>query len=327
MGKKSGPKQPTPPDPYEIARADSEFNRINQNTPFGSLEFSGENNNIANMTFSPEIQALFDQQTNLSGQTLDQAGQRLAGLDQNPIDMSMFNGIQQDAGLSEFNPTGLPEVPGDFNQLRKDQEDAFFQRGRRLLEPQFQRQNEGLQQQLANQGLVANDEASLDQFDQFNDNRNRTFQDLADQSIQRGGDEMQRELANILSTRGQLFGEQFQESGFNNNVRQQGLQNNNAGRLQGLQEQLGSRGQQFNEFASLMGLGQTQMPGLENFFGPGQTDFLGAQALNQQQQNNNFNASTGNKNAGLGGLFGLGSSLITGAGNAGGFGNLFGGNN
>jgi hypothetical protein len=283
--------------------------------------------------------------------------------------------------------SGLPEIPTNFNQLRQDQEDAFFQRGRRLLEPQFERQEDRLRQTLANQGLFAGDEAAGDQFQIFGENRNRAFQDLADQSILRGGQEAGNELARILGTRQQGFGEalgagqfnnqaglnqlnaglsgfgaagqglsnQLATAGFNNQAAQQGLQNlnfanqqgfqnfnqaqqqglqnfnaaqqqglqnfnqaqqqellnSNAGRLQGLQEALGLRGNQFNELASLLGLQQTATPGLQNFFGPGQTDFLGASALQQQQLNNNFAAQTGTKNAGMGGLFGLGSALGT----------------
>jgi len=375
MGKKSGPTPPPAPDPRVLAETDAEFNRIDQFTPQGSLTFGGPSRNQATLTLTPEMQEIFETQLGLDLSFLNLGQDRLGDLDPNPINLDQFGPIQTDAGLSGidlanqlgFNPgafglgpndlpefqntldlSGLPEIPQDFDQLRSDQEDAFFQRGRRLLNPEFERQEDRLTQTLANQGLFAGDEAAGQQQQIFGENRNRTFQDLADQSILRGGDEASRELARILGTRGQGFNEALGQgqffnqaalsdfgsrlgafgastqglqnllgaTGFNNTVGQQNLMNMNAGRAQGINEQQAIRSNQFNELASLLGLQQTQQPGLQNFFTPGQVDVMGAQALNQNQLNQNFQAEMARNNAGMGGLFGLGSSLISGAGAA-----------
>jgi hypothetical protein len=314
MSKFSDPKPPKPINPYDVARADSEFNRINQFTPYGSLTFSGPNNSNATMSLTPEMQQLLDTRFSTDQAMLDAALGRMSFFDQAPINLDQFGPIQSDAGLGEFSPTGLPELPGDMDAFRSRIEDAYFQRGRRLLEPQFARQEETLRDTLANQGLPTTSDAFLDQYSQFNVDRGNTFQNLADTSVLAGGQEASRLLADTLAQRGTLFGEQFGETQFNNAVRQAGLQNQNAGRAQGLQEAIGLRGNQFNELASLLGLQQVQTPNMQNFFGPGQVDFLGTQALRAQQQQNAYQSELQANQGMLGGLFGLGSSALIGAG-------------
>jgi hypothetical protein len=325
MGKKSAPDAPQPVDPYQVARADADFNRIDQYTPYGSLTFGGPNRNQATLSFSPEMQQLMDSRFGMDQAMLDEAFSRMGSFDSAPIDLSQFGPIQSDAGLSEFSATGLPELPGDMDPFRQRIEDAVFQRGRRLLEPQFQRQEDTLRDTLANQGLPQTSEAFLDQYSQFNTDRGNTYQNLADSAVMMGGQEASRLLADTLAQRGTLFGEQLTGSNFNNAVRQAGLQNQNTGRVQGLNEALGIRGNQFNELASLLGLQQVQAPQMQNFFGPGQVDFMGAQALNAQQQQNAYQGQLQQQQAMLGGLSSLGAAGLMGAGAAGGFGNLFGG--
>jgi hypothetical protein len=313
MGK-SAPRPPTPPDPRELAQADAEFNRINQITPKGNLTFSGPNRNVATQTFSPEIQALFDQGLGISNLLFGQVPGRLGALDQNPIDLSQFGDIQSDAGLQNFNfdQSGLPGIPGNFGEFRNEIEDAFFERSSRLLNPQFEQQEEQLRQTLANQGLFSGDQAATQQFETFGENRNRAFGDIANSAVLFGGQEASRQLADILGTRQQSFNNQFTSNQANNLIGQQNLGNQNAGRVQALNEIMGMRGNQFNEIAALLGLNQIQPQGLNNFFGPGQVDVLGANALNLNQQNQNFQAANNTKSAGLGGLATLGSAGITG---------------
>jgi len=316
MGKKSSPAPPEPVDPWEVARADAEFNRIDQFTPWGSLTYSGPNRSIANLNLTPEMQALTDTRFQTDQAMLDAALGRIGDLNQQPIDLSSFGPIQSDAGLSEFAATGLPQLPGDMGDFRSRIEDAYFQRGRRLLEPQFARQEDALRDRLANQGLPTTSDAFLDQYGQFNVERGNTFANLADQAVMAGGQEASRLLGDTMAQRGMLFGEQLTGSNFNNSVRQAAMQNQNAARVQALQEALGVRGNQFNELASLLGLQQVQAPQMQNFFGPGQVDFMGAQALNAQQQQYAHQAAMQQQQAGLGGLFGLGAAALTGAGAA-----------
>lgn len=132
-----------------------------------------------------------------------------------------------------------------------------------MLDEQFGRQEERLRQTLANQGLQSGGAAFNDEFGQFNQRRNESFRNLANESVLFGGQEATRELANQSGLRNQLFGE--------------------AGAV---------RSNQFNELASLLGLQQVQQPGLNNFFGPGQVNALDSFGLQQGARQNNFNTQS-----------------------------------
>lgn len=301
------------PDPREVAGAEAEYNRINQVTPFGNLTFSGPNRNTATLEFTPEMQQLFNTRMGIDQSLASAGGERIGALDPNPINLDQFGPIQSTAGFSQYNPTGLPEIPTDMGAYRNNIEDAYFQRGRRLLDPTYQRQEEQLRQTLANQGLPSTGNAFLDQFDQFNTSRNSAYGNLANEAVMYGGQEASRLLADALASRGQLYNEGLTTTGFNNQLLQQDLMNANAGRVQGLNEATGIRGNQFNEMAALLGLQQVQAPQMSNFFAPGQVDILGANQLGLQA--NMFNAQQQNQmNSGKNsGLAGLGSAYITGA--------------
>lgn len=364
------PAPPPAPDPREIARTDAEFNRIDQFTPGGSLTFSGPNRNVANLEFSPEVQANFEQQLGIDRNLLSSALRRQGFLNDRPIDLSQFGPIKSDIDQSNINfsgpqfgnlpglnapdfqgtidQSGLPQIPSDINQFRGDVEQAVFDRGRALLDPVFQDQERALQQSLANRGLPEFGEASNKATDRFTQGRDRAFTDLANQATITGGAEASRALGDQLAAQGQGFGQRLaggqfanqagllglganqdirqqlfgegiagsqasnQASALNQALQQQLLQNQNAARVQGLSEAQNVRGNQFNELMSLLGMQQTQQPGLNNFFAPGNSNVTGAFGLNQQAQQNAFNAQNSRSNALLGGLFGLGGSIIGG---------------
>lgn len=314
MGKKSTPAAPEPVDPREVAQADAEFNRIDQYTPYGSLTYSGPNRNIATLNLSPEMQGIIDSRMGIDQGMLDAAMGRLGDLNQAPIDLGAFGPILSDAGLSEFNPTGLPELPGDMGAFRNRIEDNYFERASRLLDPQFARQEEALRGTLANQGLPTTSDAFLDQYSQFNTDRGNTYSNLANEAVMYGGQEASRLLADAMGQRSMLFGEQLTGTNFNNAARQAALQNQNAARVQGLQEALGVRGNQFNELASLLGLQQVAAPQMQNFFGPAAVDYMGAQALNAQQQQNAYQGALQSQQAAMEGTYGLLGAGITAAG-------------
>lgn len=309
MGKKD-PAVVEQPDPFEIARADADFNRIDQITPYGNLTYSGPNRNTATLSLSPELQRVFDQRMGVDSAMMDQAGNLLANYDPSSIDLSQYGPIQSNIDRSGINFSGvdtsglpnpsLPQLSGfqgqlpalmgaatyqpsqmdiqggvagtdiprfdgftdvqrsidsvdmplfggftnvqgalDFsglqdlpvvnNELRSNVEDAYFQRARRLLEPQFQRQEDSLRQTLANQGLPGTSDAFLDQFDQFNTNRGNTFANVADQAVLAGGQEVSRMLADALGARRQQAGEITTQGQFANNAAGQLFGQNLAG--------------------------------------------------------------------------------------------------
>jgi len=154
---------------------------------------------------------------------------------------------------------------------------ARFEQGRELLAPQFQEDRERLEQQLADQGIPRGSEA-------FNEELNRLEQSQA---------------------------RQLQELSFNS-----------------VQTAEAQRAARFNEISSL--LGQQQVGGIGfNQFQPQASglDLFGAEqaAINRDFQNmlSQRQNSTAKRNALIGALGSLGSSTLGAAGEAGGFGALF----
>lgn len=117
----------------------------------------------------------------------------------------------------------------------------------------------------------------------------------------------------------QLFGQNLAKMQAENGAASQWTQQNqqaaqfgNQARSQGLQERAYVQNQPINQLTGLLSLGQVGMPqGVQ--YSPtqvGQTDVLGAHALNQQAQQNAYNAQMQNRSGLMGGLFSLGSAAI-----------------
>ena len=272
MGSKRQPAPPPAPDPRVIAQTEAEFNRINQNTPFGSLEFTGPNRNTANLTFSPELQALFSGQLGNDLGLQGLAGQALPGIG------NLINNPLSTQGLPGLNLPNLPTIGGNAEQYRGASERALFDRSRGLLDEQFGRDEDRLRQTLANQGLQSGGQAFGTEMGLFNQRRGETYENLARDAVLFGGQEASRTLSDQMG----LTGLQAQ-------LAQQQLANSSGVRGQLFGEQQNIRGSQFNELASLLGLNQTQIPGLQNFFAPSQVGVGDAFALNQASQQNAFN--------------------------------------
>ncbi len=171
MGKKD-PVQP--PDPLDVAQTDAAFNRIDQFTPTGNLTFSDRPggpagaNNVATLTLPPEIQALFDSQTQSDQGLLDLALGRLGGLE-----------------------GGLPDLIQGLDTSAGEVKNAFFDQGSELLNRQFDRDETQLRNSLANRGLTGagtNElgEAATSEFGVFGERKNQAFSNLALESVQRG---------------------------------------------------------------------------------------------------------------------------------------------
>ena len=186
MGKKGSTKVEAP-DPFEIASADAAFNRIDQFTPTGNLTFTDRPggpvgaSNVATLTLPPEIQALFESQTQSDQQLLNLALGRQEGFE---------------AGLPDL-VTGLSSTLEDFD--RGEIEAAHFERGSNLLNRQFDRDEDLLRQSLANRGLTGAGttelgEAAGTELGLFGSGKADAFENLALSSILAGGAEQDRLL-------------------------------------------------------------------------------------------------------------------------------------
>ena len=167
MGSKSSP----PPAPdyagaatqtaagnLEAARAAASANRVNQTTPYGSINYSqtptydvnGELNKDAgwNMTttLSPTQQRQFDANNRINEGLSDVA---TTGV-----------GFVKDAlgnPLQGANP--LTTTAGDPELLRREVGDALYKNSTQYLDPQFSQSDKALESKLANQGIVPGSEA------------------------------------------------------------------------------------------------------------------------------------------------------------------------
>lgn len=155
---------------------------------------------------------------------------------------------------------------------RATYEQALFDRQRGLLDPVFQEQEREMRSRLANQGLPVTSEAYGYDQGQFFDERNQQYGRAALDATLGAGNLMGQDISNAAALRSIPF----------------------------------------NEIASLLGIQQVQPPNLSNFYAPRGTDFTGAQALQTQAQQQNYQQRSGMYNNLMSGLFDLGRAAMGG---------------
>ena len=172
-----------------LATGKTYADRPNQYNPFGSVEW-GQSSTIDPSTgkpvttweqtqsYSPETQALIDQQMGNMGQrgmmqnnALDQAQTAM----QDAPDWAQF-GEQQ--GL-EYNP----------DQIRQRAEDAAYQRDTMRLDPQFAQKRAAMETKMRGQGLRAGDQAWDSQIETFNQGSNDAYERARLGSVNQGRQE------------------------------------------------------------------------------------------------------------------------------------------
>ena len=309
----SSPSAPAAPNPAalaaaqgaanaETARLQGRMNRMDTYTPFGSVTYTdmGDDRFRVDQTLSPENQALYDQQMNLGQGMLGLAEGAMGNL---PTDAFSLEGAP--AYQTGIDYSGLQGIPGagDFESARQAAADAAFSRVMDRLNPQFDKQQEALQTQLANQGIMLGSEGYTTAMDDFGRRRSDAGIAAGYDSIAAGEAMRQGLFANALQTRGQQLGERT----FDMNAINQARQNY-------LNEQVMSRNQQINELAALLqGQGAIQSPtrmtGPQTGVAP--TDVTGAYSLAAGIDANNYNQQMGTQQAAIGALANLGGSAIT----------------
>jgi hypothetical protein len=298
MGKKSGPAAPTPPDPVATAAAQSTYNReaaiaqanlnrIDQVTPQGSISYQqiGTNSDGTpqyrqTQTYSPEQQALYDQQNQIAqalGSTAqDQIGRvnatmgadfnyngmtpRVTGVNTQPVQrVNGTTNLQTSLGPSGNIQTDVG--PNDFSADARRVADSVYNQATSRLDPQFRQQDSDMQAKLAAQGISNNSDAYRREYDNFNRTRNDAYNQANYSAIQAGANEQSR-----------LFGLDLQRGNFHNQAQdQQYTQNLGAGEF--------GNNAQTQQFQNTMA-------------GTGFNNQAGAQQFNQDVQNANF-ANTG----------------------------------
>lgn len=161
-----GAAQATAQGNLQAAREATEANRVNYNTPYGSLAYSQDPSNpnrwTANVTLSPEQQQLLNQQNQTS-------------LNLGNLQNSATGRVQQTLG-SGFDTSTLPNAPVNAGTTGQQ---AIMNR----LQPQFDRSEEQLRTRLANQGIMQGSEAYNAEMNNFNQGKNDAYSQAALQGI------------------------------------------------------------------------------------------------------------------------------------------------
>lgn len=222
------------PDPYVTAAAQNgvnqqalmsaaQLNQINQNSPFGSLTYSGEigsPDRTQTVSLTPELQRLLDGQTDLSQGLTDLANTRLGGapteafsLDGAPdvrraqgvnFATSFDNGgtlqsnVNADPITKSFDPggtvqrgvnlSGVPQLRTDFENLGQEATDAAYRRNTRYMDPQFQQQEQDIRSRLAAQGITAGSDAYNREIQNFENSRQQAYDAARDSAVGQGYD-------------------------------------------------------------------------------------------------------------------------------------------
>lgn len=304
MGK-SAPSPPPAPDPAvvareqgaanaETARVTAALNRLNQYGPDGSITYdqNGPDNYSVRTTLSPEMQRIYDA-TRSAQTTYGQIGNaQLTGV-QAALSEPYRNPYANEtaAAIGRANTAGAQPINTNYDQVRQQSIDAAMSR----LDPMFTRDEEAMRSRLLASGIGQGSEAWNAEYGNFNQARN----DARMQAIM-NADGL---TGQAIQQAGALRQIPIQEAGQLVNL-------SNAGMTQGLVE----RSTPLNETAALLTGQQVQIPGLQQVpqtqVAP--TDVIGAYGMSQAAKNAGYQGQLAAYNAGLGGMYGLGSAAILG---------------
>jgi hypothetical protein len=286
----SKPKAPQPPSPQATADAQTSTNlatsisnntmgMIGQRGPDGSLTYNQTGSktiNIGGKTYDiPQYEAV----TSLSDvaqkryDTTNDATQNMADI------AKLLSGRIEDTAANPVSMDNLPDIPGSggYEASRKSVEDALYSR----LNPQLEQARASRETDLANRGIRIGSAA----YDRAMAGVGQNENDARQQVVLAGGQEQSR-LAGMDS----------------------------AARAQLLQERTAQANEPINRLSALLSQSQVNTPQYQTYTPQGMatTDVAGITQQNFANQQAQYQQKMAQQNALYGGLFGLGSSAITG---------------
>jgi hypothetical protein len=182
-----------PIDPAELIRLQAQANRVNVNSPYGTAAYSGPNKNTLTISPTANQQEILGQQEGSQIALGNVAQQLIPNL---PTSAMTFEGVQ-----------GLPGL-GDFGAERDKTEQAVFQRAVNLMNPEFARSQEQMEQTLATRGIpVGNAEARNYEVERFLRAKNQSLEGASQDAVLAGAAEQQRLFNQALTARQQGVGE------------------------------------------------------------------------------------------------------------------------
>ena len=172
------------------AQRTADFNFFDVRTPFGSQTFTGTPGTAGfqqNVNLAPEDQALLDQRRNVLG--------LLGGF-----------GLQQAQQSGDL--LGNPLLGGQaLTDSAAALEQATFDRGRNLLQPDLDRQRQQLESQLIARGLPRDSEAFLAEMGRLDRSQGQALENLALSSVGAGRQEQSRLLQSDIARRNAALNE------------------------------------------------------------------------------------------------------------------------
>lgn len=194
------PGTPPPPDlntPGGIIQAQSQANQINEVNPFGSSSYStGPDGRVTRTTsMSPEETAQLARMNQQRERAMGTAG-------------ATFSQVEANA-RTPFNLDGIPQMPGDYEQFRRSTEDKVYDAFKRRTDDQFARQEQAMQQRLADQGIPVGSERWKAEMTQFSRNRNDAQLDAQLTAFDAGSKESQNMFNNQNTLRSNAIDERL----------------------------------------------------------------------------------------------------------------------
>jgi len=258
------------------------MNNINQYTPYGSTVYNqtGDFTVDANGNQVPT----YSQTTSLSpmGQQILSGEQGVAS---SLIPAAQTLGQQAQSSTTtplNFNTADSAILNASPQQLEQNAANAVYREQAGFLNPQWDQQQQQLQDQLSRQGIPVGSDAYNNSMKQFANNRTQAYQAAQDSATAQGAQSAQT-----------LFG--MAQAGQNQNIQQQQLAQQNP--LQLLSEMYGA-----TPTTPSQPLTPTSQVGVSP------TDTIGAQALSTNARQQAYQAQVAQQNSMYGGLASLGST-------------------
>lgn len=273
--------------------------------------YTGQSYEIPTFTnvtqLSPSEQAIFDAnqsaELNLANLASDQSA-KIGDLLSTPFSLDSLGAMPTAPDLSGLSPNFQMSYVDDFSADRKRVEDALMQ----SMMPQLERQKDQLRTSTINSGFRAGSEG----YDTSMDEANRSMSDAQLQAILYAGQEQSR-LADLAYQQAQ-FGNTWAQQDYTNRYtgEQQDYTNQMDLRTKALEEAFSVRNQPINEISALLGASQVSMPTFSDVSMPTipTTDVAGLINENYDQQLAAYQYEQSQMSSILGGLLGMGSSLL-----------------
>ena len=294
---KTAPSVPQTPSAAETAAAQSQantstaaaqaaLNYVNQNTPYGSTSYNQTGSYTTpegqtvptytqNVSLSPMGQAILTGQQNVAN-TLIPTTQTLA----NQANSAATNPLNFNTPFSSY----LNQGP---QQMDQQTTNAIYNQQKSFLDPQWNNQQQQLQDQLSRQGIPVGSDAYNNAMTQLDNSRTQAYQSAQDSATGAGS-----------AAASNLFG--LAQAGQNQNIQQQQL----------------AQQQPISLLSQLYGA--TPATPTQPISSPGSTsisptDVVGAQASSNAAQMAAYQAQVASQNANTGALGGLAAAGITAA--------------